>query len=172
MAELKWYDILEVLFGTILSIADPITDMLTLREFYRAGHKTWFGVGVTSIIFPTLFFLFGNFNIETDRDRGQWTAWECTRILVLGRNPLLPAWLKLRTLISYLKNSGKVVTPIKRVKTWILSYERDANSLFWPRPLLNQLLSSLFSCTPWLFNRGSTAICEDRSNGFPTCVFP
>ena len=101
MAQLKWYRILEVLFGTMLSIADPITDILTLREFYRAGHKTWFGVGVTSIIFPTLFFLYGNFNIETDR--GQWTAWKCTHVLVLGCNPLLPAWLKLRTLIFYLK---------------------------------------------------------------------
>ena len=101
MAELKWYRILEVLFGIILSIADPITDILTLREFYRAGHKTWFGVRVTSIIFPTLFFLYGNFNIE--KDRGQWTAWKCTRVLVLGCNPLLPAWLKLRTLIFYLK---------------------------------------------------------------------
>ena len=101
MADLKWYRILEVLFGTILSIADPITDILTLREFYRAGHKTWFGVGVTSIIFPTLFFLYGNFNIETDR--GQWTAWKCTHVLVLGCNPLLPAWLKLRKLICYPK---------------------------------------------------------------------
>ena len=101
MAELKWYRILKVLFGTILSIADPITDILTLREFYRAGHKTWFGVGVTSIIFPTLFFLYGNFNIE--RYRGQWTAWKCTHVLVLGCNPLLPAWLKLRTLICQLQ---------------------------------------------------------------------
>ena len=101
MAQLKWYRILEVLFGTMLSIADPITDILTLREFYRAGHKTWFGVGVTSIIFPTLFFLYGNFNIETYR--GQWTAWKCTHVLVLWCNPLLPAWLKLRTLIFYLK---------------------------------------------------------------------
>ena len=32
--ELKWYDILEVLFGTILSFADPVTDILTLVEFY------------------------------------------------------------------------------------------------------------------------------------------
>ena len=101
MAQLKWYRILEVLFGTMLSIADPITDILTLREFYRAGHKTWFGVGVTSIIFPTLFFLYGNFNIETYR--GQWTACKCTHVLILWCNPLLPAWLKLRTLIFYLK---------------------------------------------------------------------
>ena len=31
--ELKWYSIFVVLCGTILSIADPITDVLTLVEF-------------------------------------------------------------------------------------------------------------------------------------------
>ena len=58
MAELKWYGILEVLFGTILSIADPITDILTLVEFYRTDHKTWFGVGLTFIILPIVSFLY------------------------------------------------------------------------------------------------------------------
>ena len=40
MAEnkLKWYNILAVLFGTILSFADPVTDILTLVEFYRANQ--------------------------------------------------------------------------------------------------------------------------------------
>ena len=59
--ELKWYSILEVLFGTILSIADPITDVLTLMEFYRTDHKTWFGVGLTFIILPSVFFLYINY---------------------------------------------------------------------------------------------------------------
>ena len=54
--ELKWYDILEVLFGTILSFADPVNDILTLVEFYRANHKMWFGVGLAFIILPSLFF--------------------------------------------------------------------------------------------------------------------
>ena len=54
--ELKWYSIFVVLFGTILSIADPVTDILTLVEFYRADHKTWFGVGLTFIILPRFFF--------------------------------------------------------------------------------------------------------------------
>ena len=54
--ELKWYDIFVVLFGTILSFADPITDILTLVEFYRADHKTWFGVGLTFVIFPCVAF--------------------------------------------------------------------------------------------------------------------
>ena len=38
--ELKWYGIVAILFGTVISIADPITDILTLVEFYRANHKT------------------------------------------------------------------------------------------------------------------------------------
>ena len=54
--ELKWYDIFLALFGIILSIADPITDFLTLVEFYRTDHKTWFGVGLTFIILPSFFF--------------------------------------------------------------------------------------------------------------------
>ena len=62
--ELKWYGIFVVLFGTILSFADPITDILTLVEFYRADHKTWFGVGLIFIILPSLFFLFANCSFE------------------------------------------------------------------------------------------------------------
>ena len=100
--ELKWYRILEVLFGTILSIADPITDVLTLVEFYRTDHKTWFGVGLIFIILPTLFFLFINYilNVDPLRDDGddekcQSKACKFTHLLVVGCNPLLPAWLKL-----------------------------------------------------------------------------
>ena len=108
--ELKWYGIFKVLFETILSIADPITDILTLVEFYRADHKTWFGVGLTFIILPSLFFLIANWNFE--RERGdealelkecQSTVWKYIHVLVLGCNPLLPAWLKLQTLYCYLK---------------------------------------------------------------------
>ena len=104
--ELKWYSIFVVLFGTILSIADPVTDILTLVEFYRTDHKTWFGVGLTFIILPSLFFLFINFmlNIDSwsDDEECQPKACKFTHILVLGFNPLLPAWLKLRTLFFYL----------------------------------------------------------------------
>ena len=109
--EVKWYDIFVVLFGTILSIADPITDVLTLVEFYRTGHKTWFGVGLTFIILPTFFFFLINFvfnghSFSSDDD--EFTACNFTRDLVVGCNPLLPAWLKLRTLYYYLKKLLKL----------------------------------------------------------------
>ena len=105
--ELKWYDIFVILFGTILSIADPITDVLTLVEFYRTDHKTWFGVGLAFIILPSLFFLFINYalNVDTciDNEECQSVACKFTHVSVLGCNPLYPAWLKLRTLLFYLK---------------------------------------------------------------------
>ena len=44
--DLKWYSPFVFFVGAILSFADPITDILTLVEFYRADHKTWFGVGL------------------------------------------------------------------------------------------------------------------------------
>ena len=102
--ELKWYSIFVVLFGTILSIADPVTDILTLVEFYRTDHKTWFGVGLTFIILPSLFFLVINLGARgRGKEQSNFKAWlKYTHILVLGFNPLLPAWLKLRTLFFYL----------------------------------------------------------------------
>ena len=105
--ELKWYSIFVVLFGAILSIADPITDVLTLVEFYRTNHKTWFGVGLTFLILPSLFFLLINSvfyeDSWSDDEEGQSEACQFTHVFVLGCNPLLPAWLKLRTLYCYLK---------------------------------------------------------------------
>ncbi|CAH3163419.1 unnamed protein product, partial [Porites evermanni] len=111
MAEkkLKWYDIFVVLFGIILSIADPITDILTLVEFYRADHKTWFGVGLTFVILPSVFFIVVNY--EVNKVTGsKWQSEACNfiHVLVVGCNPLLPAWLKLRTLYCYLKKLLKL----------------------------------------------------------------
>ena len=103
---------MKVLFGTILSIADPVTDVLTLVEFYRTDHKTWFGVGLTFIILPIVLFLHINYRDTSLRDDGmcQSKAWKFTHVLVLGCNPLYPAWLKLRTLYCYLK---KLLKPSK-----------------------------------------------------------
>ena len=52
--ELKWYSTFIFFVGTILSFADLITDILTLVEFYRADHKTWFGVGLGFALLPCL----------------------------------------------------------------------------------------------------------------------
>ena len=126
--ELKWYDIFVVLFGTVLSIADPITDILTLVEFYRTDHKTWFGVGLTFIILPSLFFLLKNYFLIkwSDDEECQSKACKFTHVLVLGCNPLYPAWLKLRTLYCYLKKLLKLRQGNNTDQT-----DKDLDGLLW-----------------------------------------
>ena len=52
--EVKWYSTIFLLLGTILAVADPVTDILTLREFYLNDHKTWFCVGLVFVTLPSL----------------------------------------------------------------------------------------------------------------------
>ncbi|XP_044163445.1 uncharacterized protein LOC122947903 [Acropora millepora] len=54
--EIKKKDILMLLPLTALSLADPITDILTLMEFYSADHKSWFAVGLIIFILPCFAF--------------------------------------------------------------------------------------------------------------------
>ena len=81
-------------------------------EFYRTDHKTWFGVGLTFIILPSLFFLAMNYAINedslSDDEECQSKAYKFTHVLVLGCNPLYPAWLKVQTLYCYLKKLLKL----------------------------------------------------------------
>ena len=80
-------------------LADPITDILTLVEFYRADHKTWFVVGLCFIILPLVFFLFINFaHLDEDDNR----CGGCTTC-IFGCSPFFPAVIKLRTLFVHLK---------------------------------------------------------------------
>ena len=46
---LKWYSPFVLLVGTILSFADPVTDIITAVEFYRADQKIWFGLGLVFV---------------------------------------------------------------------------------------------------------------------------
>lgn len=54
--EIKWYSKYAFLVGAILSFADPITDILTLVQFYREDHKTWFAVGLGFMFLPWVAF--------------------------------------------------------------------------------------------------------------------
>ena len=68
-------------------------------------------MGLTFIILPSLFFLYINYVLNELLNEDSWSddvecqseACKFTHVLVLGCNPLLPAWLKLRTLYYYLK---------------------------------------------------------------------
>jgi len=73
------------LFATVLSFADPMTDILTLVVFYQEDHKTWFAVGLAFVVLPCVsFFLLM-------RDRGSYKE-----VCLCGFNPFSPAWLRLK----------------------------------------------------------------------------
>ena len=100
MAELKWYSPFVLLVGAILSFADPITDILTLVEFHRADHKTWFSVGLVFVILPCLVFPFlhCHYMRKNDNDECPPSDWLCYSF-----HPFAPALLKLQAFIVCFK---------------------------------------------------------------------
>ena len=102
--EIKRHDIFLIVFGIILGFADPITDILTLVEFYRKDHKTWFGVGLTFVVLPCFVFLLTYYVLKKSELKKVSIARRCTQVILCAANPFFPAFLKLQTLFSYLKN--------------------------------------------------------------------
>ena len=93
--EIKKKDILMLLPLTALSVADPITDILTLMEFYSAGHKTWFAVGLTFFILPCVAFL-----SFCGAGRRSTTGNLCGIACLGGFHPFSTAVLRLEALIA------------------------------------------------------------------------
>ena len=105
LIQVKWYHTFVLLVGTILSVVDPITDVLTLMEFHRNNHKTWFGVGLFFVILPSLFFsvLYCRQLMKTDDKRPG-----LVELLICGCNPFSVAFTRLRAFILCSKNFKKL----------------------------------------------------------------
>jgi len=91
------------LWNHFSSFADPINDILKLVEFYRADHKTWFGVGLTFVIFPCVDFSVNYYAPKESELKGVSRARRYTQVFLCGLNPFSPALVKLQTFIFYLK---------------------------------------------------------------------
>ena len=97
--DLKWYSPFVLLVGAILSFADPITDILTLVEFYRADHITWFGVGLTFVLLPCLAFPVGYKARSMEPSPSC-----CVRTAFCALHPFSAAFARLEALFYCLKN--------------------------------------------------------------------
>ena len=133
--DLKWYSTFVFLVGTCLSFADPVTDILTLVEFYRGDHKTWFGVGLVFVILPCLCFAFSNFCIHvitSDLDDDRVTCKDCCKGFLLGFNPFLAAFARLRGFIFYVKNFKKIWNgeSLDKLETELILDSCKLNSFF------------------------------------------
>lgn len=101
--EVTWKHTIVLLVGSILSFADPITDILTLREFYRTDHKVWFGVGLTFVILPSLVFsvlYWMQFKLNTIS--------AVAEVAIFGCNPFSVAFARLRGFLLCFKNFKKL----------------------------------------------------------------
>ena len=89
------------LVGAMLSFADPITDILTLVEFYRANHKVWFGVGLTFVLLPCLAFPVVFYLSRTSRSHLSPSTWARTALCAL--HTFSAAFARLEALLLSLK---------------------------------------------------------------------
>ena len=99
--DLKWYSPFVFFAGVILSFADPITDILTLVEFYRADHKAWFGVGLTFVLLPCLAFPLVFYLLRTSEPSPSPSHWARTALCAL--HPFSAAFARLEALLLTLK---------------------------------------------------------------------
>ena len=115
----KYCTFLVSLFATILSFADPVTDILTLMEFYRDDHKTWFALGLAFLVLPCLAFfvlmrMFKSFPGE---------------VYLCGLNPFSSAWVRLKICWSNFRkccwdaNSNDGYEVVKEHSNWAVLLE-------------------------------------------------
>ncbi|KAL9967980.1 hypothetical protein ACROYT_G026302 [Oculina patagonica] len=92
-----------LLFGAILSFADPITDILTLVEFYRADHKTWFYVGLAFVILPCLVFPIAYLVVWNQTLTQYSDTRKCWQTLLYGFHPFSAAFARLQGFVYGLR---------------------------------------------------------------------
>ena len=119
--DLKWYSPFVFLVGAMLSFADPITDILTLVEFYRANHKVWFGVGLTFVLLPCLAFPVVFYLSRTSRSPLSPSNWARTALCAL--HPFSAAFARLEAfLLSLKKCRSKDETDLNEKAENVLNY--------------------------------------------------
>lgn len=104
--DLKWYTTFFFLIGAILSFADPVTDALTLAEFYKENHMRWFKWGLTFMIVPcAVFVIVSILTTNYDSMRG---VTDYLQRLLFSFNPFSPAWASFKSFVFCLKNFKKL----------------------------------------------------------------
>ena len=136
--DLKWYSPFVLFVGAVLSFADPITDILTLVEFYRANHKIWFGVGLTFVLLPCLVFppMFCLHRVDEHSTPISLLA----RSALYALHPFSAAFARLEALLLFLKK-------------WWYKDEIDSHSDSKAEDVLDYidsavLLEAVFECAP------------------------
>ena len=97
--EVKWYDTIILLFGFVLAVVDPVTDILTLREFYLKDHKIWFGVGLAFVVLPSLILSVTPCYLKRISQRESKRLMGLIPCFLFGWNPLSLAYMRFKAFI-------------------------------------------------------------------------
>ena len=97
--EVKWYDTIILLFGFVLAVVDPVTDILTLREFYLKDHKIWFGVGLAFVVLPSLILSVQPCYLKRISQRESKRLMGLIPCFLFGWNPLSLAYMRFKAFI-------------------------------------------------------------------------
>ena len=166
LKSIKWYSTFLYLLASILSFADPITDILMVVEFYRTDHKIWFGVGLTFVILPGLLLAiiqmvyFRFLSSSDDRAKRCGFGDSCHGSCLCSFHPFSAAWANGRVFILCLKNFKKLwrgqginsaTAPDSREGSCLNSEERlvvYSGMATYVEALFESAPRSFCSCTP------------------------
>ena len=97
--EVKWYDTIVLLVGSVLAVVDPVTDILTLREFYLKDHKIWFGVGLAFVVIPSFILLVTSCYLQRISQGESKRSMGLIPGVLFGWNPLSLAYMRFKAFI-------------------------------------------------------------------------
>lgn len=96
---MKWYDTIVLLVGSVLAAVDPVTDILTLREFYLKDHKIWFGVGLAFVVIPSFILLVTSCYLQRISQGESKRSMGLIPGVLFGWNPLSLAYMRFKAFI-------------------------------------------------------------------------
>lgn len=97
--KIKWYDTIFLLVGSVLAVVDPVTDILTLRQFYLKDHKIWFGVGLAFVVIPSFLMSVIPWYVLITSDGESKRLMGLIPGVLFGWNPLSLAYLRFKAFI-------------------------------------------------------------------------
>ena len=106
--EVKWYDTIVLLVGSVLAAVDPVTDILTLREFYLKDHKIWFGVGLAFVVIPSFILLVTSCYLQRISQGESKRSMGLIPGVLFGWNPLSLAYMRFKAFILCSSNFKKL----------------------------------------------------------------
>ena len=109
--KVKWYDTIFLLVGSVLAVVDPVTDILTLREFYLNDHKVWFGVGLLFVLLPSLLLTTNHYNLVLLQWKSKGEGKRMMGLIpdvIFGWNPLSLAYMRFKAFILCSSNFKKL----------------------------------------------------------------